>query len=399
MVLRHRLIAVAERVRLFSPPVHLHNLECALSGDCHEVCCEALVGGICHKTCQDICLEEEVVAIHSLQHHFAARQFAACLYVAVHLIVETAFQFGTHSCELLRIERDVLISGCSCAHRHEVLHPCGATQFSAARSCSADASCFLSGSDLFHLDTHMESLGKHLDKLAEVHSLIGDIIENRLVAVALILHITDFHLQVEVFGYLSALNHGAVFAALRLAPFVDIHWFRYAIYALDVVHRLEVRLLDLQFHELSRERHHSDIMTRTCLHSHHIALLQIEGIDIMVISLSGVLELHFNKVCALGISRHISEPVVCIQLAVLPSAASSAESARTTVANGEFHILEVHIVILFSLLIKYCVCIYIVRASHPECHFCMSSTIVFSAMSKNTILAFAFCPMSRIPRS
>ena len=41
----------------------------------------------------------------------------------------------------------------------------------------------------------MEGLGKHLDELAEVHSLVGYVVEYRLVAVALILHIAYLHLQ------------------------------------------------------------------------------------------------------------------------------------------------------------------------------------------------------------
>ncbi len=84
----------------------------------------------------------------------------------------------------------------------------------------------------------MECVGKHLDELTEVNALVGDVVEYRLVAVALILHVAYLHLQTEVFSYLTALYHCAVFAALRFVVLVDVHGLGYAIDALDVVSRL-----------------------------------------------------------------------------------------------------------------------------------------------------------------
>ena len=185
------------------------------------------------------------VAVLSLKHHLAAWHPAPCLHIVVHLIVEAAFQFGAHAREFLRIERDVLESGGIRTHTDEVLHPCGTAQFASARASTSDASSLLTRTDLLHLNPHVEGVGEHLDELSEIYTLVGNIIEYRLVAVALVFHVTDFHLQSKVFGYLSALNHGAVLSSLGLMVFVHVGWACYTIDALDVISRLKVGFLYL----------------------------------------------------------------------------------------------------------------------------------------------------------
>ena len=48
----------------------------------------------------------------------------------------------------------------------------------------------------------MECVGQHLDELTEIDSFLGYVVEDGLVAVALILHIADFHVQSQSLGYL-----------------------------------------------------------------------------------------------------------------------------------------------------------------------------------------------------
>ena len=137
-------------------------------------------------------------AISSLQNSILWRHLAACFYIVVYLIVETTFQLGAHTCQLLRVERDVLIACGIGADAHKVLHPCSAAEFATTRTGTTDAACFLTGTNLLHLDAHVEGISKHLDELTEVNSLIGDIIEYSLVAITLILYVSDFHFQSEV---------------------------------------------------------------------------------------------------------------------------------------------------------------------------------------------------------
>ena len=179
------------------------------------------------------------------QSDVSAGQLASCLHVVVNLVVEATLQFGAQSGELLRVERYVLVACGVGAHADKVLHPCGAAQLTATRSGATDASCLLSCADLFHLNAHVESVGEHLDELSEVDALVCNVVENGFVAVALIFHIADFHLQSQLFGYLSALNHGVMFAAFRLVILLHVYGFGYAVDALYVVGRLQVRLLYL----------------------------------------------------------------------------------------------------------------------------------------------------------
>ena len=298
-----------------------------------------------------------VFSIGSLQESILRRQFLACFHIVVHLVVKAAFQFGTHACQLLWVERDVLETCGIGAYADKVLHPGSAAEFSSARSCSAYAPGFLSRTNLFHLYTYMESICQHLDQLSEVYSFVGDVIEDSLVAVTLILHIANLHLQSQVFGYLSALYHSTVLTALCLLPFLEVHGLGYAVDTLDVVGRTKVGFLDLQFHQSSCQCHHANIVTRIGLYGYNVSLLQVQVVHVVVVTLACILELHFHKVCALCIARYVGKPVVCVQLAVLSTYCASAESSVATIEHSEFHILVIHDDLFIIMYIVYvCIC-------------------------------------------
>lgn len=182
----------------------------------------------------------------------------------------------------------------------------------------------------------MESFGKHLDKLTEVYTLVGYIIEYGFVAVTLILHVANLHLQVKALGYLSALYHRSVFAALGLAVFFHIHGLGYAVYALDVVGRLQVGFLYLQLNELAGKRNHTNVVSGISLNGNNVALSEVEIVYVVIISLAGVLKLHLNKVGALGVARNVGQPVVSVELAVLTAASSQTQTTVAPVVYKEF---------------------------------------------------------------
>ena len=76
----------------------------------------------------------------------------------------------------------------------------------------------------------MESIGQHLDELAEIHTAIGNVVEDSLQAVTLIFHIANLHLQTQILGNLAGADHGIMLAALCLGIFLHIHLARFAIY-------------------------------------------------------------------------------------------------------------------------------------------------------------------------
>ena len=168
------------------------------------------------------------------------------LHVLIHFVVHAALQFGALSCKFLRIERQVLETCSRSAHAGKTLNPCGAAQLSAARTETTNTSGLLAGAYLLHLYSHVEYICQYLDELAEVHTSVGYVVEDGLVAVALILHVTDFHLQPQILGNLSGFYHGLVLACFGLLVFFHIALLGQTIHALYLLFAFQVGLLYLQ---------------------------------------------------------------------------------------------------------------------------------------------------------
>ncbi len=84
--------------------------------------------------------------------------------------------------------------------------------------------------------------------MAEIHPLIGDIIEYRLVAVALILHIADFHVELQARSYLARTYHRVVLAGFRLFIPLKIRRLGLTEHPLTLRIRFYVGLAHLQTH-------------------------------------------------------------------------------------------------------------------------------------------------------
>ena len=167
------------------------------------------------------------------------------------------------------------MAGGAGSHGDKVGHPAGAAQRPAARADTSDAPGFLTGTNLLHLDAHLERLGEHLDELTEVHSLIGDVIEYGFIAITLVLNVTDFHIEMEVFGNLARAYHSVVFARLGLLVALDVGRLCEAEYALDVIgSALAATPAHATLHEGTHERDAAYVMTRSGLHRHHVANLE-----------------------------------------------------------------------------------------------------------------------------
>ena len=58
-------------------------------------------------------------------------------------------------------------------------------------------------------------------------------------------------------------------------------------------------------------------MSWVSFYSHDVTLLQVKIVDIVIVTLTSILELNLNKVSCLVVSRHVSQPVERVQLVVL----------------------------------------------------------------------------------
>ena len=202
--------------------VHFDDGPSAVGRDGFEISGQVFVGRIGNGAGQDVGLKDEVFSVERLQRHLFAGHSLAGLDIIVHLIVQTTLQFAAHTSQFLRIERDILQPGSVGIHRNEVLVPGGAAEFASAGASSADASGLLSSTDLLHFDAHVKGFGQHLDKLTKVYTLVGDVIEDSFIAIALVFYVADLHFQSEIFGDLSTLNHRIVFPTLGFGILIHI---------------------------------------------------------------------------------------------------------------------------------------------------------------------------------
>ena len=178
---------------------------------------------------------------------------------------------------------------------------------------------------------------------------------------------------------------------LCLTEFLHVNLAGDAVDAFDVVGRFQVRLFDLELYQSACQRHHADVMAGTGLYGNDVAFLQGQVVDVVIVTLTCMFKLHLYQVGVFGIAWYVSQPVVGVQLSVLTTYGLMAESSVTSDLDRHFFVVISHIYFNYSLFIFH----YSLFTIH---YFCSSSTIICRARSKNTILALAFCPMSRISR-
>ena len=93
-----------QTVGLDAPFVQADDFKCTPSTDGHQIGWDALIGRVGYLIAQNVRLEEVEYAVFGFQFNLFGRQALLCLYVAIHFVVEAAFQFGALSCQLLRVE-------------------------------------------------------------------------------------------------------------------------------------------------------------------------------------------------------------------------------------------------------------------------------------------------------
>ena len=100
--------------------------------------------------------------------------------VGIHLIlkIEAALQLAALPRKLLRVGHDLLRLGRRGGDRLEVGEPRRAAELAPAGAQAAHFARLLAHADLLHLDAHVELVGKHLDEHAEVHALVGSVVED-----------------------------------------------------------------------------------------------------------------------------------------------------------------------------------------------------------------------------
>ena len=251
-----------------------------------------------------------------VQRDVGGWETALGIHVGIHLEVEAAFQFAALPGKFLRIEGNVLVAGGGGGHRHEIGDEGRAAQFPAARADAADSAGFLARTDLFHFDADVERFRQHLNQGAEIHPVVGDIIEDGFGLVALVFHVADFHVQVKVGGNLPGAYHRLVFQGDGLFPLFNVVGLRLAVDFLQTA-LLGVRPFQahLLFDQFACQRHHADVMPQGCFHRHDVPLLQRQFRGVGVKSFPRVFEPHLHNLRHRVGFGQVAEPVMHIQFA------------------------------------------------------------------------------------
>lgn len=165
-----------------------------------------------------------------------------------------------------------------------------------------------------HLDAHSEYFCQDLDEFAEIYALVGDVVEDGLLPIALILYVADFHVQLQVFGNLARAYHGVLLFGFGLLVLLEVGRTCMAVDASYLGAGLELGFAHLQGHKASRETHDTDVVPRLCFYGDDVALAEQEVVVVAVIALSRVLKLHFYEVGHRVVARYVGHVVVSVEL-------------------------------------------------------------------------------------
>ena len=143
----------------------------------------------------------------------------------------------------------------------------------------------------------MELLGKDLDKLSEVNTTVGNIVEDSLNLVGLILHIANLHIQPHLGSNLSRANHRVVFKGYRLLPLLNIVRTRLAVYLLELaILRIEAESAHLTRHHIARKRDDTHIVSRLSLNRNNIAHFKLQVVHILIEGAACILETNLKYI-------------------------------------------------------------------------------------------------------
>lgn len=290
-------VGVLQPVGLLALTVQGENLPDAGDGKRRGIDHRLLRRGEGHRAGQHVALDEEPLAVDRLQGFAQARELLAGVHIGVVFVHHAALEFRALPGQLLRVERNVLHARGARRDAREARHPRGAAQLAAAGAEPADAARLLPCADLLHLDPYVEPLGEDLDQLAEVHALVGDIVEDGLDLVALVLHVADLHVQSHVGGDLPRGDHRLVFEGDGLLPAFDVVGLGLAVDLPELaVVGVEARAAHLPRDQVARERDDADVVAGRSLHGHDVASFERQVVDILVERAAGVLEAHLDDV-------------------------------------------------------------------------------------------------------
>src|SRR5690606_11704577 len=170
----------------------------------------------------------------------------------------------------------------------------------------------LAVSDLAHFYPDTKGLGHVLDELTEIDTFLCRIVKCGLGAIALKLHIGDFHLQVEQYGDFAGSFFYFLFPIPTFLPNIDILLGCLSVYFRKIgVFKIFLFSFHLDPYQLSRKRYHANVVSRLCLCGNNIPYGKGKISIVSKKFLSTILKPDFHTVKSffpIG-QRHIGKPI------------------------------------------------------------------------------------------
>ena len=122
-----------------------------------------------------------------------------------------------------------------------------------------------------HLDADAKRIGQRTHQFSEIHPVLSGVVERRLFAVALKLHVGQLHVEPEAFDDVPSFTDGIRLPHARLLPRIDVLLRGFAFDALDFVVVFGSLRVHLGADEFSGEAHDTHILSVVCVEYDNIA--------------------------------------------------------------------------------------------------------------------------------
>ena len=249
---------------------------------------------------KDVRLYKESLSVLELKGLVHLGKARLGVQIGLYLIIQAAFELAALAGQFLRVQGKVLYAGCRCCNALELSYIVGAAKLSSAYADAAYQTSLLTSADLLHLHPDVELFRKILDKLAEVHTAIGNIIEYSLCAVSLELNIADLHFQAKVCGQYSGADHCLLLSGYCVLPALDIKRTGFAVDLFELCGlRVYAPAFHLTPHDWAFQSYNSKVMAGGSFHYNQVPHLDALARCIDIYSLACILEPHLKIVVPL----------------------------------------------------------------------------------------------------
>ena len=130
----------------------------------------------------------------------------------------------------------------------------------------------------------MEALCKDLDKFAEIDTALGNVVEDGLDLIALILHVTNLHVKTHVGSNLARLDHRVVLQRNGLLPTLNVVRFCLAVDLFVLaIEGGESRATNLLGYHVARKRDDANVVAGRCLYGNDITTFEIKIVNVLIV--------------------------------------------------------------------------------------------------------------------